>query len=218
MQEKGYYSFNRDGGEIYFTADALQSRKQVPLTMDILKDTLKTPYKQYTIGKVEIQYLEKLTDTANVDVKEFENAIIKRIDDQYKVKALWRPITLKKGEIYNQKNLDLTKRNFLALNNFSIASYKASPDKYSNPNDTFINVKYKLIPLPKYNFKTALDLHYSQILNLGFSPSAELTARNIFGGAENFTGSVSGTFGTVFDEKNPNALLDRKSTRLNSSH
>ena len=37
--------------------------------MDILKDTLKTPYKQYTIGNVEIQYLEKLTDTANVDVK-----------------------------------------------------------------------------------------------------------------------------------------------------
>jgi hypothetical protein len=110
MQEKGYYSFNRDGGEIYFTADTLQSRKQVPLTMDILKDTLKTPYKQYTIGNVEIQYLEKLTDTANVDVKEYENAIIKRIDDQYKVKALWRPITLKKGEIYNQKNLDLTKR------------------------------------------------------------------------------------------------------------
>ena len=208
MQEKGYYSFNRDGGEIYFTADTLQSRKQVPLTMDILKDTLKTPYKQYTIGNVEIQYLEKLTDTANVDVKEYENAIIKRIDDQYKVKALWRPITLKKGEIYNQKNLDLTKRNFLALNNFSIASYKASPDKYSNPNDTIINVKYKLIPLPKYNFKTALDLHYSQILNFGFSPSAELTARNVFGGAENFTGSVSGTFGTVYDEKNPNALFN----------
>ena len=208
MQEKGYYSFNRDGGEIYFTADTLQSRKQVPLTMDILKDTLKTPYKQYTIGNVEIQYLEKLTDTANVDVKEYENAIIKRIDDQYKVKALWRPITLKKGEIYNQKNLDLTKRNFLALNNFSIASYKASPDKYSNPNDTIINVKYKLIPLPKYNFKTALDLHYSQILNLGFSPSAELTARNIFGGAENLTTSVSGTFGTVYTQKNPNAFLN----------
>ncbi len=52
MQEKGFYSFNRDGGEIYFTADTLQSRKQVPLTMDILKDTLKTPYKQYTIGCV----------------------------------------------------------------------------------------------------------------------------------------------------------------------
>ena len=207
MQEKGFYSFNRDGGEIYFTADTLQSRKQVPLTMDILKDTLKTPYKQYTIGNVEIQYLEKITDKPELDTV-YKDAKIKRIDEQYKLKALWRPITLKKGEIYNQKNLDLTKRNFFALNNFSIASYEASPDQYSNPNDTIINVKYKLIPLPKYNFKTALDLHYSQILNLGFSPSAELTARNIFGGAENLTTSISGTFGTVYSQNNSKAFLN----------
>ena len=131
--------------------------------MDILKDTLKTPYKQYTIGNVEIQYLEKITDKPELDTV-YKDVKIKRIDEQYKLKALWRPITLKKGEIYNQKNLDFTKRNFIALNNFSIASYEASPDQYSNPNDTIINVKYKLIPLPKYNFKTALDLHYSQIL------------------------------------------------------
>ena len=63
MQEKGYYSFNRDGGRnLFYVVELLQSRKQVPLTMDILKDTLKTPYKQYTIGNVEIQYLEKLTE------------------------------------------------------------------------------------------------------------------------------------------------------------
>ena len=110
---------------------------------------LKTPYKQYTIGNVEIQYLEKITDKPELDTV-YKDVKIKRIDEQYKLKALWRPITLKKGEIYNQKNLDLTKRNFIALNNFSIASYEASPDQYSNPNDTIINVKYELIPLPKF--------------------------------------------------------------------
>lgn len=207
MQEKGYYSFNKDGGEIFFTADTLKSRKQVPLTMDIKKDSTNTPYRLYKIGNVEIQYLEKITDKPALDTI-YKNVNIKRIDNQYKVKALWRPITLKKDEIYNQKNLDLTKRNFIALNNFSIASYEASPKDVKNPNDTIINVKYKLIPLPKYNFKAALDLHYSQILNFGFSPSAELTARNIFGGAENFTGTVSGTFGTVYDEKSPNAIFN----------
>lgn len=207
MQEKGYYSFNKDGGEIFFTADTLKSKKQVPLTMDILKDSIKTSYKQYTIGDVEIQYLEKITDKPSLDTI-YKNANIKRIDNQYKVKALWRPITIKKGEIYNQKNLDLTKRNFIGLNNFNIAAYEAAPKDEKNPNDTIINVKYKLIPLPKYNFKTALDLHYSQILNFGFSPSAELTARNVFGGAENFTGSLSGTFGTVYDEENPNAKFN----------
>lgn len=207
MQEKGYYSFNKDGGEIYFTADTLKNRKKVPVTMEILKDSIKTPYKLYTIGDVDVEYLEKITDKPALDTL-YKDVKIKRVDNQYKVKALWRPITLKRGEIFNQNNLDLTKRNFLSLNNFNIASYEAAPKDANNPNDTIINVKYKLIPLPRYNIKTALDLHYSQILNFGISPSAELTARNVFGGAENFSGSVSGTVGSVYDEKNPNAKFN----------
>lgn len=214
MQEKGYYSFNRNGDEIKaFLADTLKSKKQVPLTLEILKDSLKTPYKQYTIGDVEVQYLEKITDKPKLDTL-YRDVNIKRINEQYKLKSLWRPVTLKRGEIYNQKNLDLTKRNFLALNNFNIAGYEATPANIDNPNDTIINVKYKLIPLPQYNIKTAIDLHYSQILNYGFSPSAELTARNIFGGSENFTGSVSGTFGTVYDENKKNPLFNASEYNL----
>lgn len=214
MQDKGFYSFNRNGNEIKaFLADTLKSTKKVPLTLEIIKDSLKTPYKQYTIGDVEIQYVEKITDKPKLDTL-YRDVYIKRIDKQYKLKSLWRPITLKRGEIYNQKNLDLTKRNFLSLNNFNIASYEAAPKDETNPNDTIINVKYKLIPLPKYNIKTALDLHYSQILNFGFSPSAELTARNVFGGSENFTGSVSGTFGTVYDENKTRALFNASEYNL----
>lgn len=207
MQENGYYSFNKDGGEIFFTADTLKSRKQVPLTMDIQKDSINTPYRLYKIGNVEVQYLDRITDKPSLDTI-YKNVNIQRIDNQYKVKTLWRPITLKKDEIYNQKNLDLTKRNFIALNNFNIASYEASPKNPDNPNDTIINVKYKLIPLPKMNIKGALDLHYSQFLRFGFSPSAELTVRNIFGGAENLTSTISGTFGTVYDEDNPKAIFN----------
>ena len=203
MQENGFYTFNKDGGEIFFTADTLTSRKLVPLTIQIQKDSINSPYKKYTIGDIDVEYVNKITDKTTKDTL-YRGINIKRIDEQYKIKTLWRPITLKKGEIFNQTNLNLSKRNIIAMNNFSIADYRETV----NPNDTVINVKYRLIPLPKYNFKTSFDLHYSQILNLGFSPSAELTARNIFGGAENLTTSVSGTFGTVYTQKNPNAFLN----------
>jgi hypothetical protein len=196
MQENGFYTFNKDGGEIFFTADTLTSRKLVPLTIQIQKDSINSPYKKYTIGDIDVEYVNKITDKTTKDTL-YRGINIKRIDEQYKIKTLWRPITLKKGEIFNQTNLNLSKRNIIAMNNFSIADYRETV----NPNDTVINVKYRLIPLPKYNFKTSFDLHYSQILNLGFSPSAELTARNIFGGAENLTTSVSGTFGTVYTQK-----------------
>lgn len=209
MQENGFYTFNKDGGEIYFTADTLKSRKKVPLTLEIHKDSVNSPYKKFTIGEISLEYLNKITDKTTLDTV-YRDINIKRIDKQYKIKTLWRPITLKKGEIYNQKNLDLTKRNIIAMNNFSIADYR----EVVNPNDTVIHVKYKLIPLPKYNFKTAFDIHYSQILNFGFSPSAELTARNIFGGAENLTTSLSGTFGTVYTQENPNAFLNASEISL----
>jgi hypothetical protein len=50
-----------------------------------------------------------------------------------------------------------------------------------------------LKPLPKYELKVGTDLNYSQILNLGVSPSVDLTTRNVFRGAENLSTSLSGT-------------------------
>ena len=50
--------------------------------------------------------------------------------------------------------------------------------------------------------KLATDINYSQILNLGISPSVDLTTRNVFGGAENLTTSISGIFGSVVSTKN----------------
>lgn len=207
MHAEGYYSFNRSGEEIYFTADTLQDRKNVPLTIDIHKDSADTPYKKTTIGHVDLYVVDKMSDTLNTTAYKFDrlkkddSVRIHKMDDQYTTRTLWLPVILKNGEVYNQKKLDLTKRNIMAMNNFSILSYN---ERLSNkPNDSILNVQYILKPLPKYELKTALDLHYSQILNFGFSPSVELTSRNIFGGAENLSTSFSGIVGTTKNAKNP---------------
>jgi hypothetical protein len=46
MKEEGYYKFNNDNQDIYFVADSLQSRKNVPVTMNIIKDSIGTPYRK----------------------------------------------------------------------------------------------------------------------------------------------------------------------------
>ncbi len=56
------------------------------------------------------------------------------------------------------------------------------------------------------NFAT--DIHYSQILNFGFSPSIDLTTRNVFGGAENLITSFSGVIGTTKDSKKEDAIFN----------
>lgn len=198
VKDRGYYKFNNSSEEIYFTADTLQGRKQVPLIMDIHSDSLDTPYRITTIGDIKVHYVEKLSDTLETVKDSLLGINFYKLDDQYKSISLWRPIILETGEVYNQRNLDLTKRNIASMNNFNILKYNETLRK---GNDSILDVSYYLSPLAKYDFKVATDINYSQILNFGVSPSVDLTTRNIFGGAENLTTSVSGIFGSVVNTK-----------------
>ncbi|MGC4129571.1 MAG: BamA/TamA family outer membrane protein [Bergeyella sp.] len=199
VKEKGYYSFNASGEEISFVADTLQSRKKVPLTLEIKKDSLNTPYKKTTIGNVRVFVVNKLADSANAYKDSLIRINIYKTDERYKTMALWRPVVLRPGNVYNQRDLDLTKRNFASMNNFSTLNYKEQLRKGS---DSILDVTYFLSPLDKYNFRVATDINYSEILNFGISPSVDLTTRNVFGGAENLITSLSGTFGSVKNPKN----------------
>ena len=200
MKDRGYYKFNNSNEEIYFTADTLQSRKNVPLTMDIHKDSMDSRYKITTIGDIKVHLLEKLSDSTETVKDSLLGINFYKLDDQFKTMSLWRPIILKKGDVYQQRNLDLTKRNISSTNNFSIIKYDEILRKQ---NDSILDVSYYLAPLPKYDLKIATDINYSQILNFGVSPSVDLTTRNVFGGAENLTTSVSGIFGSIVNTKNP---------------
>ena len=70
--------------------------------------------------------------------------------------------------------------------------------------DSIVDVLYILKPLDKYDLKVATDINYSQLLNLGISPSVDLTTRNVFRGAENLSTSLAGTFGRIVDPRDFN--------------
>ena len=202
MKDEGFYDFNRTNEEIFFTADTLNSSKNVPLVMAIMKDTLGTSYKKHTIGNIEIYIKDKVTDSTHIDDK-IGSVAVRKVNNAFKSKALWRAVTVNSGDLYNQKQIDLTKRNLLALNNFSIVNTNPLTRRSNTaPNDTILDLRYTLIPLNKYEIKAATDVHYSQILNFGFSPSVEFTSRNIFGGAENFGINLSGIIGSTGEQKN----------------
>lgn len=210
MREQGYYKFNNDNQDIYFVADSLQSRKNVPMTMNIIKDSIGTPYRKATIGNIKVSLIRG-SNTDKLPLKDSLWGInILRRDSAYKVRALWLPITLRHGEVYSQANLDLTRRNLISMNNFTIlkATDELRKEGTAAERDSIVDVEYVLRPLPKYEFSVATDVHYSQILNFGFSPSVDLTTRNVFGGAENLITSFSGIIGTTKDPKKDNALFN----------
>ncbi|RNA62336.1 outer membrane protein assembly factor [Chryseobacterium nematophagum] len=204
MRGFGFYKFNSLNDQIYFIADSLKSKKKVPLTLEIHKDSLDTPYKISTIGNIDVAIVDEMGDFPKNTTKDSLRGIrFHKINDQYQSRSLWRAITIGPKQIYDQKKLDLTKRNLLAMNNFSILKAKDSLRRGGGiaPNDSIIDVTYILKPLPKYELKVGTDINYSQLLNLGISPSIDLTTRNVFNGAENLSTSLSGTFGSIRSTK-----------------
>ena len=204
MREYGYYRFNSLGDEIYFVADSIKSRKQVPLTLEIHRDSLDTPYKIATIGNIDVAIVDEVNDYPKNTTKDSLRGIrFHKSNNNYKNRAIWRGITVGPKQVYDQKKLDLTKRNLLSMNNFSILKARDSLRRGGGmaPNDSIVDVMYILKPLPKYELKVGTDINYSQLLNLGVSPSVDLTTRNIFGGAENLSTSLSGTFGSIRSPK-----------------
>lgn len=205
MRDYGYYKFNNLGDEIYFVADSLKSRKQVPLTLEIHKDSINSPYKVATIGNIDVAIVDETGDyPKHTRMDSLRGIRFHKVNNQYDSRAIWRAITVGHKQIYDQKKFDLTKRNLLSMNNFSILKSRDSLRHGGGaaPNDSIVDVMYVLKPLPKYELKLGTDINYSQLLNLGVSPSVDLTTRNIFGGAENLSTSLAGTFGSIRSTKN----------------
>ncbi|MBS1571640.1 MAG: BamA/TamA family outer membrane protein [Bacteroidetes bacterium] len=211
MKNEGYYKFNASTDEIYFVTDSLKDRKHVPLTLYIKKDSANTPYKIAKIGKIDVAVVENANDFPSKTKKDSLLGInFHKIDNQFRNNALWRAITLKSGDRYDQNMLDLTKRNLLNMNNFSIIKAKDSlrNDGLGSPgNDGIIDVLYLLKPLDKFERKIMLDANYSQLLSYAISPSIDLTTRNVFGGMENLNTSVTGVFGRIVDPADPSSRI-----------
>ncbi|QHN65690.1 BamA/TamA family outer membrane protein [Bergeyella cardium] len=197
MQNEGYYKFNASNEEIFFTADTLSSRKKVPLFLEIRKDSLDSPYHKTKIGDIKV-VLKDNDDNTPLKKDSIRGISFEKANDHYKSSALWRAVILQPGEVYKQRNFDLTKRNFTLMNNFNISQ----EIKERAGADSILDVRYTLKPLPRYEFKVSTDATYSQILNFGLSPALDFTSRNIFRGAENFNANFSGVFGFVEDTKN----------------
>ncbi|MDL1913768.1 MAG: outer membrane protein assembly factor [Bergeyella sp.] len=197
MQSKGYYKFNASGEEIFFTADTLNGKKDISLILEVRKDEKNTPYKKTTVGEIRVNVTDNIADTLRLKKENIGDIRFYSKHQEYENKALWRAIILNKGDLYSQKNLEVSRRNLLLMNNFNVTSNI----DYKKGSDSILNVEYTLIPLPKYEFKVSSDITYSQLLNFGFSPAFDLTTRNIFGGAENLNTSLSGTFGSIKSTK-----------------
>nr|WP_294897451.1 BamA/TamA family outer membrane protein [uncultured Pedobacter sp.] len=206
MKQNGYYDFLRQ--YVRPTVDTNFNKSVADISLAILNPPNKSEHTKFTIGNT---YLRIQPSTAIIKKgMERDSAVI---DSQYRFydySRFFRPkrlvdyIYLKKGDLYNIDNADLTTQRFFDLNAFRSVSVDFAKSKDSSKNELVGLID--IIPLKKKSNR--LDGEYtfnSSItgLNLGLT----YQNRNIFGGAEVFEVKLRG--GLQFDKNVTGSLSDR---------
>ncbi len=210
MKQHGYFDFLRQ--YVRPTVDTNFNSSVADISLAILNPADQEKHNVFTLGDT---YLRIQPSSAIIKKgMELDSAVI---DSQYrfydysrffKPKKLTDYIFLKKGDIYNIDNADLTTQRFFDLNAFRSVSVDFTKAKDSSKNELVGLVD--IIPLKKKSNR--LDGEYtfnSSItgLNLGLT----YQNRNIFGGAEVFEVKLRG--GLQFDKNVTGSLADRVLSR-----
>ena len=206
MKQNGYYDFLRQ--YVRPTVDTNFNKSVADISLAILNPPNKSEHTKFTIGNT---YLRIQPSTAIIKKGMERDSPV--IDSQYRFydySRFFRPkrlvdyIYLKKGDLYNIDNADLTTQRFFDLNAFRSVSVDFAKSKDSSKNELVGLID--IIPLKKKSNR--LDGEYtfnSSItgLNLGLT----YQNRNIFGGAEVFEVKLRG--GLQFDKNVTGSLSDR---------
>ncbi|MBU2995047.1 outer membrane protein assembly factor [Cellulophaga baltica] len=196
FKNNGIYNFQESSIYYNFISDTLAASNDqdmdVELNIENLKvrgDTTKTPYQVYKFSKINI-YADHLFENkkSELDSIKFKGYTIFYKDElKYRPKALIDAIFMDKDSIY--RDIDRT-RTYSQINNLNVFKYpniEITPDTINNTLESNIYLSAR----DKYSFGIETDITHSTLQYGGISVTPSLTARNIFGGAENL--SISGT-------------------------
>jgi len=201
LKTKGYFYFNPD--YILAKIDSTKGDHEVDIKLVIKPETpskAKTPYR---MGEVTI-YPNFSIQKDSLGIK--DDNIIKHngftiIDsaDTFDSRIFDRTVYLKKGELYSEKNQNLTLNRFINLGTFKFVK---NDFKLSDSIPNTLDVKYYMTLLPKKFIRTEFKGSINSANYTGLDVNVNWNNRNLFGGAELLTISAYG--GTDFQISNKN--------------
>lgn len=219
LKNNGFYYFSKE--YIYFEADTSETSKSADLTLIIKKYEKKNyesdsieirPHQQYHLNNIFVRldydmnlFYQASGDTVEVDGIYF---ISSKQERKFNQKALARVITLRKGDLYQIKNQELSYRNLAGLRTFKYISIRFE----ESIKDGFLDVFVELSPRKFKSFTIQTETTNSGG-NLGINGSFVYQNNNTFKGAEILSIGLNGgleaqqTLDEVEDEEVLNGKL-----------
>ena len=195
LKNTGYFYFSKE--YIFYEADTTNKKADVTIGIKDIErknsenDVYYEQHKSYTINNVfvRLNYDNQLTYQIASDTLSINDLYF--IDEgsfKFKPKAIARAIFLKKGDLYQLKNQELTYQNLSALRAFNFISIQFEKD-FDDPNK--INCFIRLTPRKTKSF-TVEGEGTNSGGNLGISGNIAFQNNNTFKGAETFSIRLKG--------------------------
>lgn len=190
LRNNGFYFFTKE--YVYFEADTSEHNKQAGITLKIKKyekknyqnDTIEIlAHKQYYLNNiyVRLDYDMNRFYQANGDTTKIQGIffISSTKEKKFNKKALARVITLRKGDVYQLRNQELSYRNLSGLRSFKYISIRFEETSTGDS----LNVFVELSPRKSKSFTIQTETTNSGG-NLGINGSFTYQNNNTFKGAE----------------------------------
>jgi outer membrane protein assembly factor BamA len=214
MKNEGYYGFSRE--LIKFRIDSTLGKNMLDVMIEIknptypvpgYKDsTLQSPHKKYYYNKIRIytdfnslvvdtSLYKQLSFTANKGIRKKKETVYDfYYMDKLKIKpkALTQAILLKKGDLFELKNVEISYNNLMNLKVYKFVNIQFDDaGKDSVTNLYWLNTRIYLTPTPKQFYSIETEATNSSG-NLGIAGNLLYQNKNIFKGAEIFNFKIKG--------------------------
>lgn len=205
LRNRGYYFFNKNY-ITFFDADSSLNSHQVDLPLyvnrinenvDLSLDLTPEDHHPYLINNVYIQtdYNPKEPNAVPKNSSTFNdyNFLSNSDQDVFRKKALLRAIFIKRGDLFQQNDLDYTYARLLDLNVFKFIKilYTKVPRDSAQKN-YMLDVTIQLTPIPKQDYSVETEITHAGG-NLGLAGSFGYRNKNTFKGAESLELRVKGS-------------------------
>jgi outer membrane protein assembly factor BamA len=205
LKNKGYFYFNPDN--LLFKADTSNVEQTVAFTLT-LKDSLqKNATTIYHINNVFVDQnysLIEKTSTSSKDTVIIEDIVFFGKEEQMAIrpKVLSKSIYFRKEEVFSRQNHTITLNRLMSLGIYKLVQVNFTEN--SGSVSGLLDVNILMTPLPKYTFRTGIDVVTKSNNFTGPQMSLSILNRNVFKGAELLHLNLAGSFETQLSGKDQN--------------
>ena len=197
LKDRGYFYFNPD--YLLFKADTSDVSHTVSLKLTLKDSIPENALTVYRIRKVIINQnysLSEVPKDSTIDTVMYRRTVYLGKADEQNInpRVISRSVYLRKNQIYSRENHTITLSRLMSMGNFKFVQVKFSEsDTTANG---YLDVTILMTPMPKYTFRTELDLVSKSNNYTGPQLSLSALNRNTFKGAELLNLTMAGSFET----------------------